>query len=131
MVNRLDKNNYRYFGNLLSSFARIAILILSGGMALEIDKTKFMNLHRVYAISIFLLSIFFDIQVWMSNLHSFGKFIWWAIAGLTTLMAFANAAISFKKNFGHLSIVNKIFIFITPKKSRHRGINISKTKNKD
>lgn len=93
-----------------------------------------MNYNHITGRILLFSSYFLNIPVWMSHLPFAFKIALAFIAGLTTVMAFLNQWITFRKNYRTMWVVvtiEHVFTFLRPKKNRHRGISLTKKTKKD
>lgn len=77
-------------------------------------------------------SYLLNIGAWFSGMELWIKILLGVITAITTIMAFFNQWNTFKKNYRTLWIVVRIehiFTFLKPKKRRHRGISLTKSKH--
>ena len=123
-MDKVNKNDYNLWQYIWDSLARTILLISAGGVYLT-QHQKLMG-HRILSCALWTLAIFMDIGVWVHDFHIVWKIILAVLASVTTLMAFANSAIVFKKNFAQHKIYVTVIGFF--KKNRHRSGSISKPK---
>lgn len=108
-------------------------------MNLLIRNNDKMNTNLLTTRMILFASYFLNIPVWMGHFPLWAKWAILWLSGLTTIMAFLNQWISFKKNyktFWLIITINHIFTFIKPKprqkKNRHyKRSLITKPTNQD
>lgn len=77
-------------------------------------------------------SYLLNIGAWFSGMELWIKILLGVITAITTIMAFFNQWNTFKKDYRTLWIVVRIehiFTFLKPKKRRHRGISLTKSKH--
>lgn len=85
-----------------------------------------MNAKLLLAVSYFL-----NAGVWLSDFSLAVKVVLAIIAGATTVMAFFNQYKTFQKNYKTIWVVvtiTKVMTALQPKKNRHRGVSINKSK---